>query len=768
MYTPGRSALIALLTAVLVSLVVVEATGQTATLRGFVRDSQTMRPLQGASIVLQQEGRIRVGTATDGDGYFILPRVPPDQYDMIVTFVGYAPAWQSIDVRRDRQDFMRIVLVPAAQSMDEVVIEVQAEGGITAVSAGLQVVQPADIQRVPVLGASGDLAGYLQTIPGVAIQGDRGGQFFVRGGSTDQNLALLDGIPIYQPFHIVSFYSAFPEEIVDHADVYTAGFGAAYSTRLSSVMDVSTRNGNKERLSGSAAIAPFLSGARLEGPIIPERVSFVASARQSLVEELTPNLYGQRQPYRFGDRFAKLHAFVGANHTVSVTGLSTTDRGNIAGSVTNFDGSFVPRESDDDSDREVSWTNRAVGGRYAYRSRRLPLFLEMHTSTSRSTNEIGPQDVPERSASIESTDASLVASVFGKPGEFKVGARWRESTMAYELGGQFQDLEVGSVKTTEINAFAEAVSNVGSDRLSVNPGVNVYVIPDRNDLKVDPRLRMTWSVPLAFGLHTAHAAFGRFHQLIVGLSDERDVGNVFTAWVPAADSLELPAAWHAVSGWSSKFPGGIGFAVEGYVKTFSSLSVPVFSPFPGFTTALQPADGTARGLDVRIETDARPFINRSTLSGYVSYALSDVEYRTDTFSYHPAQHRTHQVNAMVRVERDGLGLIIQWQYGSGFPLTKSAGFDVWQYLTPASQVSSDPGTIRVLYLEPFGGRQPNYERVDVWLDKVVDLGRARATVRAGIVNLLNRNNLFYFDLFTLRRVDQMPLTPSVGFKVELL
>lgn len=652
--------------------------------------------------------------------------------------------------------------------MGEVLVEAEAEQGITSVKAGLQVVRPADIQRVPVLGASGDLAAYLQTVPGIAVQGDRGGQVFVRGGSTDQNLALLDGMPVYQPFHIVSFYSAFPEEIVDHADVYTGAFGAAYSTRLSSVMDVKMRNGNKERLAGSVSVAPFLSGVRLEGPLVRERISFVASVRQSIVEELTPNLFGQRLPYRFGDRFGKLHAFLGASHTISVTGLATSDRGDIAGSLSTFDGEFAPPPPEPDVDREVGWENRVLGGRYAFRSRRLPLFVEIHASTSRSANEMGPEDRPDRSASIESRDASVAATVVTRLGELTAGGSWRRSDLDFELGGQFQELEEGHLEATEVSTFVESVHRVGKTGLSVNPGLNAYILPDRGTVHMEPRLRLTWAVPFVRGTHTAHAGLGRYHQLITALSDERDVGNVFAAWVPAVDSLSLPASWHVVAGWSSSLEAGIGVAVEGFVKTFSSLSVPAFAPFPSFTTALQEADGTARGVDLRLETEGRPFINGSTVSGYAGYSLSDVEYRTDTFSYHPAQHRMHQINVMVRAERNNVGVTLQWQYGSGFPFTRSSGFDVWQYLTPDSDVSEEPGVVRVLYGEPFGGRQPNYERIDVWLDKTVEFNRGRATLRAGIVNVLNRDNLFYYDLFTLRRVDQMPLIPSVGFRLELL
>ncbi len=752
----------------LASVIVPTVDAQTVAVRGTVRDSLTLRPLQSASVVLSRDGRFEHGAASDGDGYFLMPRVPFGDYELVVSFVGYHPLRRPVTVSQDGPELLRLVLAPSTEPMGEVVVEDEAEGGITNVRSGLQVVRPADIQRVPILGASGDLAAYLQTMPGIAAQGDRGGQVFIRGGSTDQNLALLDGMPIYQPFHVVSFFSAFPEEVVDHADVYSGAFGATYSSRLSSVIDVKMRNGNKERVAGSASVAPFLSGVRIEGPLVRDRISFVGSVRQSLVEEITPNLYGQRLPYRFGDRFAKLHALLGSRHSISATALSTSDRGDIAGEYAGFDGDFVPETRDESVDREVSWSNRVVGGRYTYRAGSVPVLVEVRGSVSRSENSVGPENAPERTARIESRDASVEATVFTSFGEVTSGLMWRESDMDFRLGGQFQDLDEGSLTASEVSVFAESSIRRPGSPLQVNPGVNVYLLPDREEVKVEPRLRVAWSPSVSFGAHSLHAGGGLYHQVISGLSDERDVGNVFTAWVPAEDSLSLPAAWHAMAGWSSRFPAGFGVALEAYVKSFDNLSVPVFTPFPAFTTALQEADGTARGIEVRLETDPRPFLRRSTISGYLAYSLSSVEYRTTEMSYNPPHHRTHQASAMLRVERGGIGISLQWQYGSGYPFTRSAGFDVWQYLTPASDVSTDPGTVRVLYLEPFGGRQPNYERIDIWLDKSVDLGRARATVRAGVMNVLNRDNLFYYDLFTLRRVDQMPIIPSVAFRVDLL
>ncbi|MBT8400761.1 MAG: TonB-dependent receptor [Rhodothermia bacterium] len=742
-----------------------EVYSQPASVRGFVFEAESRRPLQGATIVLRSAGEIRRGTVTDGDGYFILPRVGPGSYDLTASFVGFATYRDLVTLGAGEVLERNIYLPESPGSLDEVVIEEQLDTGFADVKAGLQSVAPTDVQRVPVPGAGTDLAGYLQTLPGVVSQGDRGGQLFVRGGSSDQNLALLDGVPIYQPFHIVSFFSAFPEDIIDHADIYTAGFGAAYGTRLSSVMDVTARNGSKQRFRGSVSVAPFLSGARIEGPLIPDRVSVVLSARQSLVEEVTPNFLGQKLPYRFGDRFGKIHAFLGPRQSVSISFLDTDDKGDIAGTLKTFDGEFAPDLPDDDP--EVRWSNRAVAARYSMLPRGAPLLIELGGGHSRSENEIGASDNPERQATIESLEGYLKVTVFAGTTELRAGGQWRKTDVEFALGGQFQNLDSSAEDETESRVFLETVHGRAAGALRINPGLALYNTAGR-PIRLEPRLRLTASPSLPYGAHTINAAVGLYHQSVVGLNDERDVGSIFTVWVPAADSLDLPSAIHAVAGWTGRFPNGFGAAAEVFVKEFRELSVPEFSAFPSFTTTLQSADGTALGADLRLDIRGRPFVAGSTFDGFVSYTFTDVQYRTATLSYNPSQHRKHQLNVVAHTERNGVGFTIQWQYGSGFPFTESAGFDEFQVLGPTTDVTKEPGITRVLYDTPFRGRQPAYERIDVWLDKEVSLERARVTIRAGIINLFNRDNLFYFDLFTLRRVDQMPFIPSVGIKVEVL
>ena len=214
--------------------------------------------------------------------------------------------------------------------MAEVVVESQRAAGAGVGMVGLETIRPSALARIPMPSVSADLAAYLQMMPGVVTTGDRGGHLFVRGGTPTQNLVLIDGIPVFQPFHIVGFYSAFPADIIAHADVHAGGFGARYGGRLSSVIDISTRNGNKKRVVGAASLAPFLGSVRIEVPLLPERVSLMASVRESVIERVSPDVLGQDLPYRFGDRFVKLHAFLSRTSSLSLTGLSTHDAGDVA------------------------------------------------------------------------------------------------------------------------------------------------------------------------------------------------------------------------------------------------------------------------------------------------------------------------------------------------------------------------------------------------------------------------------------------------------
>jgi len=755
----------AFLFGLLTILVSAPAFSQQALIRGFVSDGSTEQTMQGASVTLFSNNVVIKGVVSDADGYFLINRIAPGTYTFQVSFIGFKSFEEELEIQPGSVIERTVLLSPIQLEIGEVIVEAEAEGGATAVIAGLETVVPADIARVPVPGVSGDLAGYLQTLPGVVIQGDRGGQIFVRGGAVDQNLALLDGLPVYMPFHILSFYSAFPEDIVNRVDFYTGGFGAEYGSRVSSIIDVKARNGNKQNIAGAVGFAPFLSEARFEGPIIRNRASLIVNLRQSFIEELFPNLLGQRMPYRFGDRFAKLHTLIGSSHSLSLMILDTDDRGDIAGTKKTFDGETLSSIKTDST--EVSWTNQVYGGTYEFQSNRIPLVVRLTAGWSFMNNEFGPKDAPERITDVESFDLKLYASWLLKAGTIDFGFSRRKSTLSYELDGLFQDFTTASEDLTEVEAFVSTNLSVAKEKLTINPGVHMYALTDRSRSWLEPRFRMSWYPLGRTGSLTLHGAWGVYHQATVGLNDERDLGNQFTAWVVTPDDGDIPQSIHTIAGVSYRFAPWLNVAVEGFYKKYDELSVPIFSSFPSFTTALQSADGVAKGVDIRIDMQNRPFIENTTLSGYLTYGFAEVEYDSGGLIYHPGHDRRHQLNALVTADLREVSLTVQFQYGSGLPFTESGGFDKWYLLTPDVDVASEPGQDRILYSSPFEGRQPTYSRMDVWLEKRIEHGRNVTTLRAGVVNLLNRDNLFYYDLFEFRRVDQLPLIPSIGVKFEL-
>ena len=466
-----------------------------------------------------------------------------------------------------------------------------------------------------------------------------------------------------------------------------------------------------------------------------------------------------------GDRFAKVNALIGNSHALSATVLDTEDRGDIAGTLKSFDGEVLALADNDST--EVGWTNRVYAANYTYRSNVLPLVVHLTAGRSEMTNDFGPEGAPERTSAIESTDLAADVSWLLRNGSINAGATRRTSTFDLVLDDAFQDFTSNSVDLTEVTAWLDTELNFAGDKLSLNPGVHFYALTDRSRSWVDPRFRMSIYPTGVTGRHSFHAAFGVYHQAVVGLTDERDLGNVFTAWTTTPDDQDVPKSTHFIGGWNVRLGSWISAAAEGFYKKYDDLSVPIFSALPRFTTALQSANGSAYGVDVRVDLSDRPFVSESVLDGYISYAWSKVEYETDAFTYSPGHDRRHQLNALLHAQKNEIGITVQFQMGSGLPFTQSGGFDKWYLLTPDVDVTAEPGVDRIVYAEPFAGKQPMYARMDLWLEKKIESGRYVSTLRAGALNIFNRDNLFYYDLFTFRRVDQLPFIPSVGVKIEL-
>ncbi|MFV1981671.1 MAG: TonB-dependent receptor plug domain-containing protein, partial [Rhodothermia bacterium] len=619
--------------------------------------------------------------------------------------------------------------------------------------AGLQSVTPEEIESIPVPGVSPDLAAYLTQLPGVVTSGDRGGALFIRGGAPTENGVYLDGMLLYQPFHILGFYSAFPADLVNRADVYAGGFGAEFGGRISSIIDISARNGVKRGVRGSASISPFMATGRLEGAIVPGRLSFLGSIRESLVEEVGADIIDEPLPYKFGDAFGKLHANLSKSVQVSVTGISTHDRGFIV----------PPAKINPDSlgrSDQVSWANQAAGARLLVLPATVPILAEILLSYSTFENKFGPSESPARSSEVSRAGAKVNFTYFLRNFDFRFGLSVYSLTLLNRLGGQFQQIDDSKEFVTEGSAYLETeIKTIPGVRITA--GIRAMSFPSVGYTSLEPRLKAVWRL----GIHQFSAAAGFYTQQIVGLNDRRDAGDVFTAWTPSEAGQTPPSATHLIAGYKVSTSNVLNLSIEGYFKNLTDLVIPEWTSFPRFTTNLQPADGTVLGLDVRAEVSTRRFY------GYVTYGYSTVEYKagqqtiplwfgTETLTFNPPHDRNHQLTTMAKISVLGFDMSALWQFGSGTPFSRAIGFDEYLLVSGTSEevdVREESGEERVIYGPPYDARLPNYHRLDLSLSRVFKLGRrADATIKFDLINAYDRDNLFYLDLFTLVRVDQLP------------
>ena len=416
--------------------------------------------------------------------------------------------------------------------------------------AGLQTITPKQIETVPMPDISGDLMAYLQVLPGVMSPGDRGGQLFIRGGTPAQNLVLLDGIPLIQPFHIVGFFSAFPSEIIRSVDLYAGGFGAEYGGRLSSVLDISSRNGNKQRYEGSASIGTFLTSLSVEGPLVPGKASFIGTIRESLMKDAVPSSLTGNLPFDFGDEFAKLHMNLDESSQLSVTFVNSHDRGLVDETeAIRTDNLEQLAQGGVTTTDEVSWRNTAIGFRLVSMPNFSPIFGELTGSLGRFSNKFGTPGSPERvsNAVIARTATTLAHRI--DVNEVRWGAALELVQVDYDLDGTFQELDSDHDAYINFGPFVEFDWRPSGNVRAI-PGLRTFLAAGRQVVaKVEPRIRLSW-FPSGFATNRElSAAFGLYHQNVAGLRDERDAGDVFTAWTFSRFDRDLPSALHGILGW---------------------------------------------------------------------------------------------------------------------------------------------------------------------------------------------------------------------------
>ncbi|MCE3007702.1 MAG: TonB-dependent receptor [Bacteroidetes bacterium] len=756
------------------------------TIRGTVFDEEG-QPVAGAAVLIVEQQR---GTYTNTEGIFSIDKLPNGSFTLQVLFFGYDTLQQSLTLANGEIRTSSLYLTP--YSLES--IEVQAGQKIdrNRPDIGLVRIEAKDIQRLPSLGLP-DLSQYLQVVPGVVFTGDQGGQLYIRGGTPVQNLALLDGNQIYNPFHSLGLFSVFDTEVLQDVQVYSAGFPARYGGRISSVMDISTRSGSFRQHKAKLNLNSISSGLLVEGPIGGRRagqgglgtVSYLLSARTLYLDRVSqagqPYRYTNDTiglPFSFLDLYGKLTLGNGANR-LSLSGFRQQDQVDY-----NFPTSY-------------RWYSQGGGAEFQVLPNQTNLILSGSVGVSNYNSEQKEAEARlARTSSIGGFNSRLNFSyILNTVNQFDMGLQLQgfRTEFAYtnelDLSVESQDnntefayyatyRQVFRTKRTGANGETEYFS-----RFVLEPGLRLHYYNDHSYLSIEPRL----SSKLNFEGFSLQGSWGLFTQNIVSTTSDLDVVALFQGYASAPPArangvlnTPLQAATHYLLGLELDFIRNTSLKLEGWYKDFrqvTNLNRRRFFPEdPAWITEV----GEAYGADLSVR-----YQPKGGLYLYATYGWAYNERDDFSQTYNPVWDRRHTFNLVASYTRGNVANRVgskilgkRWEFsarctgGSGFPFTQTQGaYEELNFLNNGSQsnVANQNGRLGVVLADDLNGaRLPDYLRFDLSVKRRFRVGAASLLeLNANALNVLDRDNIFYFDRVRYVRVDQLPFIPTLGVSLSI-
>ena len=301
-----------------------------ALVSGYVRDAKSGESIAGASVYIDKP---RIGVSSDQYGYYALS-MPKGRHIFNIQSIAMKDTRRQILVMGDGK--MNIDLQGQVMMLKNVIVSAEKMNNIRSVTMGVQKLDIKSMKQVPVVFGETDLLRVLLILPGVKSVGEASTGLNVRGGSADQNLILFNDATVYNPSHFFGFFSAFNPDIVKSVELYKSSIPARYGGRLSSVIDIATREGNKKEFSGSAGIGAITSRVEIEGPLVKDKTSFMLAGRKTYADWLLNLLPQQYKNSRasFYDVNLNISHQINKNNNLYLTAYASQDQFNLNNDTT--------------------------------------------------------------------------------------------------------------------------------------------------------------------------------------------------------------------------------------------------------------------------------------------------------------------------------------------------------------------------------------------------------------------------------------------------
>ncbi len=737
---------------------------QKGTVRGNIFDKDTGEPVIYANVYLDGT---TTGTNSDVNGFFTLTDVAVGEYILVASFIGFDTVRSEVIIKNNRIENKNLFMSENSVRLQSVNISARRERSRSEVQVSTVSISPREIKALPSAGGEPDIAQYLQILPGVVSTGDQGGQIYIRGGSPVQNKILLDGLTIYNPFHSIGFFSIFETDIIKNVDVLSGGFSAEHGGRVSAVVDIQTRDGNKKELGGSVSLSPFLAKVVLEGPLATfdedsgNSASFILTSKKSLINNTSPTLYEyalddpeQGFPFDFRDTYGKVSINTSTGSNFNFFGFNFTDDYNNPALA------------------NISWTNNGGGLNF----RLIPAKSNLVMGGTLGVSNYGIsliEDNDPRTSDIREILGAFDFTFYGSSSEFNYGIEIRSVRTEFEFTNPFNIKIDNTQNTTELATYFKFKQNF-SNKVIFQPSVRFHYYASQSNLSIEPRLGLKYNITddLRF-----KAAAGVYTQNILSTSNERDVVNLFSGFLTGPESQvfgfdgkkledKLQKSSHLIAGFEYNFTDNFEINIEGYFKDFPQLIVLNRNKTSNTDPNYAVETGDAYGIDFTAKyTLPRAYFYATYSHGYVNRFDGEQEYPT-------VFDRRHNSNLLATIDVNEAGtwqFSARWNLGSGFPFTQTQGFYNFINLlggVDTDVVTANPDDVGIIYSEERnGGRLPFYHRLDLSVKKKLEISNLFGLeITAAVTNAYNRDNIFFFDRVEYERQDQLPIIPSISVK----
>lgn len=741
---------------------------------GLISDASTGEALIRTNILLYKD-TLNLGSppfrgaVSNRYGFYIITDVPPADYYLIARYIGYKTVVRELKIDGSETTFhLNIEMEPENIKLEEVVVkgEKRKTPDISTVD-----ISPEILKKLPSLSGEVDLFRALQMLPGVATVSEISNGLYVRGGSPDQTLTLVDGIIIYNPAHLGNFASTFNSDALKDVKLIKGAFPAEYGGRLSSILDVKLRSGTKESNKGIISLGAVNSHATFEGPM-GENATYMLSGRKMYYDLYQKNLDENSSVprYNFFDISGKITSNLSDESILFISGMYSRD--NIYSPPALY------------TDYDINWKNLALGLNW----------IQINSNSVFTNSLISYVDYGFKSAISDSLTPGTLSNYFSSSDlkDFdirqNVELQWNEynkSKIGFDLAVHKYHLLYSDVydpvietdpfagfdlNSVEASLYVQHEAHL-TENIFTNLGGRFYYFDKQKSLSIEPRISVDYSPFSAFRIKAAFAIAHQYLHLMV----RNDIALPTDLWYPSTENIKPGKSTQYVFGLDYTLPEYY-FSAETYYKRMKHLYEFVINP------VLNPRDNNIDNQFTEGEGEAygvELFVNRTIgeITGWVGYTLSWTRGQFDELNagrvFYPRYDRRHDVSVVMTYEPNQ-----NWTFGATWIYASGQGFTLPTGQFIFSGIGLDESTgIKYNYTERNGYKLPAYHKLDLSASYKFLWSDLQWEVFLNIYNVYNRNNAFaQYVTFeknaegknvpVLKQISLFPIIPMAGIKVE--